>query len=310
MGVSLRGRIVTWVSTLVVALLAAVVTFYYAWSFSRDWPNPTTMVKVLKGSHLSPTPPLCGADGFLRTVFAMVFAGLHSFQAFLTAHSLRLKSKSRSFGLWSVFGLGSIVSNMWWFALMISRGGFDALCGSSNDSSSSCSRKDITIAFTVFMFAYSLVSLIVMLIVFHFDAHWNELPAGTTAAPATTTTSGLFPTAATAVRAQSLAKKLLPSRPDFSFLSSKRHGTASPRGVPLINVSRHDPLDDDSMLPTHHQDKEDGVLFDAKHRHKALKTDEFAASSSESEDSEHETDDDQLEYERRRRERKGKYREV
>ncbi|GAA5900185.1 hypothetical protein JCM5296_001482 [Sporobolomyces johnsonii] len=307
MGVFLRGRIVTWVSTLVVALFAAVVTFFYAWSFSRDWPNPTTMVKVLKGSHLSPTPLLCGADEFLWTVFAMVFAALYSFQGFLTVHSLRLKSKSLSFGLWSVFGLGSIVTNMWWFALMVSRGGFDALCGSS---SSSCSRKNITIAFTVFMFAYGLVSLIVMLIVFHFDAHWNELPAGTTAAPSTTTTSGLFPKATTATTAQSLAKKLLPSRLGFSFSSSKRNGAASRRGVPLISVSRHDSLDDDAMLPTHRQDTEDGVLFDAKHRHEALKTDEFAASSSESEDSEHDTDDDQLEYEKRRRERKGKYREV
>ncbi|GAA5971502.1 hypothetical protein JCM21900_001678 [Sporobolomyces salmonicolor] len=222
------------------------------------------MVTVLKGSHLSPTPPLCGADGFWRAVFAMVFAGLHSFQAFLTAHSLRLKSKSLSFGL----------------------------CGSSNDSSSSCSRKDITIAFTVFMFAYSLVSLIVMLIVFHFDAHWNDLPAGTTAASATTTTSGLFPTATTALRAHSLAKKLLPSRPDFSFLSSKRHGTASPRGSAPHQCLAPRPARRRLDAPHSSSGQEDGVLFDAKHRHKALKTDKFAASSSESEDSEHETDDD------------------
>ncbi|BGP16209.1 hypothetical protein JCM10213v2_004207 [Rhodosporidiobolus nylandii] len=99
----LHSRLVTWLSVLLVAACASLSTFYYSWTCSRAWPSPTNVTKV--------------------------FAALFALQSLLTCHSLRQSSKSLSFGLWSIFGIASIVFDCWWFALMVSRGGFEAVCG-------------------------------------------------------------------------------------------------------------------------------------------------------------------------------------
>lgn len=57
----------------------------------------------------------------------MVSHALFACQSLLTWHSLRLTSKSLSFGLWATFGFASIVADSWWFGLMVSRKGFESL---------------------------------------------------------------------------------------------------------------------------------------------------------------------------------------
>ncbi|GAA6006878.1 hypothetical protein JCM10207_009124 [Rhodosporidiobolus poonsookiae] len=337
MGLFLRGRVVTWVSVLLVALCAGFSTFFYAWNFSRKWPNPSTMTKIVK-------------------VFAMIFAALFSLQSFMTVHSLRLNSRSLSFGLWAMFGMASLVLDMWWFALMVSRSGFDAVCGGTTETatnstdtslriretsffvhnlyvrdnsttttddstpdyaSASCSRKNITICFVTFMFAYSLLRLIVMLFVFHFDVKYNEALPTTTPAAAPAMTAA--PAAAPATVARSLAKRL---GAPFSRFTSRRGAAAHERGLPLISVSYADAQaevdengHDKHLQPGEADEDESSVLFDAdppsapSHHggHKAVPTgDEDAGlSSSSSEESDDSDEEEQKEYERRRRERKG-----
>ncbi|GAA5820462.1 hypothetical protein JCM11251_005635 [Rhodosporidiobolus azoricus] len=306
MGLFLRGRIITWLSVLVAAICATFATFFYAWNFSRKWPNPTNFTKVIK-------------------IFAMIFHSLFALQSLFTAHSLHQNSRSLSFGLWSVAGLASIVFDMWWFAMMVSRKGFDAVCG-GDDGSASCARKNITLAFIVFIFFYSLLRLLVLLFVFHFDVKYNEtLP---TAAPASAPASATAP-AMTSV-ARSLAKRL--GAPAFG-VGRRQWGTGGrvlgtgkreTRGVPLINVSMHDESAGQPALA-----KDDAsIYFDAdlllnreelsrreRHRHQQVPTNEedaFDARSSSEESEltdEEDADDAQMEYERRRRERKGRGKE-
>ncbi|GAA5991263.1 hypothetical protein JCM11641_000404, partial [Rhodosporidiobolus odoratus] len=244
MGLFLRGRITTYLSVFVIALLATFATFFYAWNFSRKWPNATTFTKVIK-------------------IFAMIFAALFAAQSILTTHSLRTSSKSLSFGAWSIFGVGSIVMDMWWFALMVSRRGFDAVCGGDKLSTQNCSRKNITIAYCVFMFFYAIIRLIVMLFVFHFDVKFNEvLPVATAPAAAPATAPPVAQVSALpATVARSLGKLFgRPAKP--------------PRGVPLVRVEHWE----DRGRVSEEED-EDGVLFDsrssfskAEHKHARLPT--------------------------------------
>ncbi|GAA5881207.1 hypothetical protein JCM3774_000653 [Rhodotorula dairenensis] len=142
----LHSRLVTHVCVLVLVALAGLATFYYAWSFSRKWPNPTTTTGVIKG-------------------FAMTFHALFGFCSLLTWHSIRISSQSIMFGTWTTFGFAGIVFDSWWFGLMVARKGFDLL---------ESSRKGVTVAFCVYSGFYAVYRLVVMLFVFHFDVRYNE----------------------------------------------------------------------------------------------------------------------------------------
>ncbi|GAA6040907.1 hypothetical protein JCM8097_003181 [Rhodosporidiobolus ruineniae] len=317
MGVFLRGRIVTTLVVVVAALCSGLATFFYAWNFSRKWPNPTKFTKVIK-------------------IFAMIFHALFSFQSFLTSHSLHQRSRSLNFGTWSIVGMASVVFDMWWFSLMVSRKGFDAVCG---DDATSCSRKNITLAFVVFLFAYSLLRLLTLLIVFHFDVKYNEtLPvASTTSAtlpPSSTTLPGMTSTATTpATVARSLGKR-------FRAGISRGGWKKERRGdVPLIAVSMHDECNhrdagSPSRTETHaygrvdcqageeDSEEEDSVLFSApssissplpspganneRKTERRRESSEMSASSGEDDGLVSEEDEAQGEWERRRRERRGK----
>ncbi|GAA5875962.1 hypothetical protein JCM8547_000665 [Rhodosporidiobolus lusitaniae] len=305
MGVFLRGRIVTSLAVLVVALCGGLAVYFYAWNFSRKWPNPTNFTKIIK-------------------VFAMIFHALFSLQSFLTAHSLHQASRSLSFGTWAIFGIGSMVFDFWWFALWINRDGAHAVCGGET---SSCSRKNITISFFVFMFIYAFVRLIVLLMVFHFDVKMNEALPTATPAPAPAPAMTVAPTAAAPVTyARSLAKKVFNRR---VWVAGAGTGVGSTRwggrkDVPLIAVSMHD--SDEARRRAHGHGRTDSrgssssVLFDrdeSEHKHSRVPThdtDAFDDQSSSSEESEEslisdgEEEEQQREYERRRRERKGRMR--
>ncbi|TNY18331.1 hypothetical protein DMC30DRAFT_61431 [Rhodotorula diobovata] len=170
MGFFLRSRFVTHTLVFIGLCCASFATFTYAWQFSRSWPNPSTFAKTIK-------------------VFAMVFHALFAFQSLLTWHSLRLTSKSLSFGLWATFGLASLVFDSWWFGLMVSRKGFEAVCG---EDGGDCARKSITIASCVYFGAYGVYRLFVLLVVFHFDVHFNETIAPTLAASSASPSPSLF----------------------------------------------------------------------------------------------------------------------
>ncbi|GAA5983688.1 hypothetical protein JCM10908_000381 [Rhodotorula pacifica] len=166
MGWFLHSRLVTHVCVLLVVFFAGLATFYYAWTFSRKWPAPTTTTGVIKG-------------------FAMTFHALFGFCSLLTWHSIRISSQSIMFGTWTTFGFASIVFDSWWFGLMVSRKGFDAF--------GSASRKGTTVAFCVYSGFYAVYRLMVMLFVFHFDVRYNEglaatMGTSTMAPPPTVTT--------------------------------------------------------------------------------------------------------------------------
>ncbi|GAA5937546.1 hypothetical protein JCM3775_001266 [Rhodotorula graminis] len=279
MGFFLRSRFVTHVLVLVGMVCASFGTFIYAWQFRgpSPWHNPSTFTKAIK-------------------ILAMVCHALFAAQSLLTWHSLRLTSKSLSFGLWATFGFASIVADSWWFGLMVSRLGFDSLCG---DDGGDCVRKSVTIASCVFFGAFGVYRLFVILVVWHFDVHFNETfnnvaPSAMAAAAPTPYApsmsmaqwaAGPSPAASMSAPAgaaghslHSLAKALRPtwpSRRDWAQLArwtpvddgkGDEHDRRE-RGVPLIAVSLHDPDRDggggDGGRYAEPDDDERGVLFDA-----------------------------------------------
>ncbi|GAA6016736.1 hypothetical protein JCM11491_000225 [Sporobolomyces phaffii] len=297
----LRGRIVTWCSVLLLCPFAGVATFFFAWNLSRRWPNPDLVSKIFK-------------------IAAMILNALFAVKCLFMVHSLRLKSKALSFALFCTLGVAATISNCCWFAFMLSRRGFDSLC--ENDAKA-CQRKVLTITFSAFIIIYAILTVIVMLCVFYFDAHWNYGPPNPSpATPPQPYTQ--VPTTAHSLR------KYLPSSSRFtswSPITFGRGGGSSEKGhhVPLINIT-HDYGDDDveTTRSAAGRKGENVVLFDsagpgidgrgesdakgartAQEQNAPVKDDDFAASSSESDESDEEA---QLEYERRRRERKGKAR--
>ncbi|GAA6053026.1 hypothetical protein JCM3770_002389 [Rhodotorula araucariae] len=166
MGIFLHSRFVTHTHVFIGLLCAAFATFIYAWQFSRNWPNPNNFAKVVK-------------------VFAMTFHALFATQSLLTWHSLRVTSTSLSFGMWATFAIASLVFDSWWFALMTasSGAGFVAVCGADGGD---CTRTGVTIASCVYFGFYGLYRLFILMVVFAFDAHFNEtlLPSSASAAPA------------------------------------------------------------------------------------------------------------------------------
>ncbi|GAA5897316.1 hypothetical protein JCM8208_003785 [Rhodotorula glutinis] len=251
MGFFLRSRFVTHVLVLVGMVCASFATFVYAWQFRgpSPWHNPSTFTKAIK-------------------ILAMVSHALFAAQSLLTWHSLRLTSKSLSFGLWATFGFASIVADSWWFGLMVSRQGFESLCG---DDGGDCVRKSVSIASCVFFGVYGVYRLFVILVVWHFDVHFNETfsnvapPAMTAAAPTayapsmsmaqwaavpSPTASMSAPTAA-GHKLHSLAKAMRPTWPSRRDWAQLARWTPvddgkgdeldrRERGVPLIAVSLHD----------------------------------------------------------------------
>ncbi|BGP48212.1 hypothetical protein JCM10450v2_004084 [Rhodotorula kratochvilovae] len=319
MGFFLRSRFVTHTLVFIGMLCASFATFIYAWQFSRDWPNPNNFAKVVK-------------------VFAMTTHGLFALQSLLTWHSLRVTSTSLSFGLWATFGLASLVFDAWWFALMSAQegAGFSAVCGEVKDGSADCARRGVTIASCVYFGFYGLYRLFVLIVVFAFDAHFNEtvlptLASSTTAAPTagTYTLPGMTfapsPAAAAAQHpvtvARSLAKALrprwegraryaelarwAPAGREWAKVREEEGKGEERRGVPLIAVSLHE-----ERPHTHDEEEEEegerGVLFDA---HAAgagaqrLPRDKGDESSDLTSSSDEEDEDDaaaQAAYERRR----------
>lgn len=184
-------------------------------------------------------------------------------------------------------------------------------------------RASVAISVAADTLSHFTVTVIVMLCVFYFDAHWNYGPPNPT--PATPPQ----PYTQVPTTAQSL-RKYLPSSSRFaswSPITFGRGGGSSEKGhhVPLINIT-HDYGDDDveTTRSAAGRKGENVVLFDsagpgidgrgesdakgagtAQEQNAPVKDDDFAASSSESDESDEEA---QLEYERRRRERKGKAR--
>lgn len=114
-----------------------LATFFYAWTFSRHWPGPTTTTGIIKG-------------------FAMSFHALFAACSLVTWHSIRTASSSTLFGPWTMCGMASIVFDSWWFGLMVSRHGFKLL---------DPVRRGTTIAFCVFWIAFALYRILVMLFV-------------------------------------------------------------------------------------------------------------------------------------------------
>ncbi|GAA5840300.1 hypothetical protein JCM9279_002339 [Rhodotorula babjevae] len=252
MGFFLRSRFVTHVLVLIGMVCASFATFVYAWQFRgpSPWHNPSTFTKVIK-------------------ILAMVTHALFACQSLLTWHWLRLTSKSLSFGLWATFGFASLVADSWWFGLMISRQGFESLCG---DAGGDCVRKSVTIASCVFFGAYGVYRLFVILVVWHFDVHFNEtfsnvappamMPAAAPTAYAPSMSmaqwaavpspaASMSAPAAAGHKLHSLAKAMRPtwpSRRDWAQLarwSPVENGDGDElerreRGVPLIAVSLHD----------------------------------------------------------------------
>ncbi|GAA6008709.1 uncharacterized protein JCM10292_005035 [Rhodotorula paludigena] len=272
MGFFLRGRVLTHVLVGIGMLCSGFATFVYAWQLSRSWPNPSNFTKVMK-------------------IFAMVFHAMFAAQSILTWHSLRVSSKSLSFGLWTVLGFGTIVLDGWWFGLMTSRNGYNAVCG---DEDAQCVRKNILITFTVYLAIYGLYRLYIIISVFSFDVHYNEMglpppPSTPTAAPTTAATPVMqyahpmaaAPGAYGAAMMRSLSKRFRPSRISrqrWEELATWRAAgdTGRERGrggsVPLINVSMHEG-DEETLVGNRRKSREEPyrdeqfaerqVLFDA-----------------------------------------------
>ncbi|BGP24665.1 hypothetical protein JCM10295v2_003583 [Rhodotorula toruloides] len=297
MGWFLRSRLVTHLSVIVGFLLATLSTFYYAWSLSRSWPSPTNFTKVIR-------------------IFAMIFHALFATQSVLTWHSLFVASRSISSGLWTTFGIASIVFDSWWFTLMVSRHGFGGLCGKD---AGYCSRKGVSIAFCVFLGFYALFRLATMLFVFHFDVHYNETASLPTTAPAPIQqpVMAAYPYATpVAAKLQSLAKGWMPARASGGggwggrwggWNGARAGGGGGAGNVPLISVSQHDdplPSRVDSLQPNQ------GVLFDADEGQGGRRRRSSLSESSGDEGVDESDGEEQRRYEERRKERKGRYHQV
>lgn len=145
-----------------------LATFYYAWSFSRKWPNPTTTTGVIKGfamtfhalfgfCSLLTSVPLCSFPlGSWKPLRVEQHAPILTGSSTRSWHPIRISSQSLMFGTWTTFGFAGIVFDSWWFGLMVSRKGFDLL---------ESSRKGVTVAFCVYSGFYAVYRLVVMLFV-------------------------------------------------------------------------------------------------------------------------------------------------
>ncbi|GAA5925144.1 flavin-containing monooxygenase [Sporobolomyces koalae] len=206
----LRGRIVTWSSVLVLSPLAGFAAFFFAWNVSRKWPNPDLTTTVFK-------------------IAAMILNSLFAIKCLFMVHSLRLKSKALSFALFCALGVAATIANCCWFAFMIDRRGFDGLC---DGDSKACQRRVLSIAFGAFLIVYAILTFLVLLVVFYFDAHWNY------AAPNPTTAASPMPSQPyTQISTAQSLRKHLPARLQ-SWTRFKKEDDKG-RHVPLINIT-HD----------------------------------------------------------------------
>ncbi|GAA5894197.1 flavin-containing monooxygenase [Sporobolomyces salmoneus] len=219
----------------------------------------------------------------------MILNALFSVKCLFMVHSLRLKSKALSFALFCALGIAATIANCCWFAFMITRRGFDKLCG---DNEKACQRKVLSITFSAFIVICAILTFLVMLVVFYFDAHWNYAPpAPTPAAPPQPYTQ--IPTMSTA---QSL-RKFFPDSSRFSSWSSfgftaRSEQLGKGHHVPLINITHNYGDEEGSIAAKRRGRQEEGentVLFDSvgadDHAgNRRMKKDDFVVSSSDDED--------------------------